>query len=343
MKAREAGKDKRAFKTSPRGHVGYLVGYVSSNIYRIWVPKLDRVIITRNVMFDKTRSYSEKTDPLEGNTEPLNSVLKLIELREDESREAAATLESVIDLEDDLSDTIVVQLPKSSGEQLQTSGVEDNVKDVELGLLTPERTPEPLAQGNIKLRDHIEEAETANSNRTELARDLRTPLVAGQGYDTTREPVSGSQEPVVTALRSSRRTTRLNSKALGALPTQPPEPKPVRKSTRESKPSAKKLAASFAVFKELAKGTERIKSFLNTYLPDQLEGIDESSDHQTMHAVIAAALQSEVKRPAITPAEHQSDLPKAPKFWRDLENHRYGAQFKADAKLELSNLKARDC
>ena len=72
------------------------------------------MIITRNVTFDETRSYSKETDLLEGNTEPLNSVLELIELKEDESREAAATLESVMDLEDDLSDTIVVQLPKSS-------------------------------------------------------------------------------------------------------------------------------------------------------------------------------------------------------------------------------------
>jgi hypothetical protein len=38
MKAREQDKDKRDFKVAPRGHIGYLVGYVASNIYRIWVP-----------------------------------------------------------------------------------------------------------------------------------------------------------------------------------------------------------------------------------------------------------------------------------------------------------------
>lgn len=35
---REAGHDKRGFKVSPRAHIGYLVGYVASNLYRIWVP-----------------------------------------------------------------------------------------------------------------------------------------------------------------------------------------------------------------------------------------------------------------------------------------------------------------
>ncbi len=38
MKEREAGQGRRAFKTTPRGHIGYLVGYYASNIYRIWVP-----------------------------------------------------------------------------------------------------------------------------------------------------------------------------------------------------------------------------------------------------------------------------------------------------------------
>ena len=63
--------------------------------------------------FNKKRSYSEETDLLEGNIKPLNSILKLIELKEDKSKEAAVTLKSVIDLEDDLLDIIVAQLPKS--------------------------------------------------------------------------------------------------------------------------------------------------------------------------------------------------------------------------------------
>jgi len=63
------------------------------------------------------------------------------------------------------------------------------------------------------------------------------------------------------------------------LPLQPSKLKPVRRSTRESKLLAKKAAASFAVFKEFAKGTDRIESFLNTYLLNQLEGINESSNY----------------------------------------------------------------
>jgi len=70
------------------------------------------------VTFNKKRSYSKETNLLEGNTKPLNLILELIELKEDKSRKAAATLKSVIDLEDDLLDTIIAQLPKSFRAQL---------------------------------------------------------------------------------------------------------------------------------------------------------------------------------------------------------------------------------
>jgi len=57
---------------------------VSSNIYRIWVPKLDRVIITWNVVFDENKSYSLKLEDLEEAPEQTNSALQLIEINEDE-------------------------------------------------------------------------------------------------------------------------------------------------------------------------------------------------------------------------------------------------------------------
>jgi hypothetical protein len=49
IKKREARKQKRAFKVNIRGHIKYLIRYYASNIYRIWVPMLNQVIIIRNV------------------------------------------------------------------------------------------------------------------------------------------------------------------------------------------------------------------------------------------------------------------------------------------------------
>ncbi|KAJ6436127.1 pogo transposable element [Purpureocillium lavendulum] len=62
----KAGHDIKLFKLSPRAHVGYLVGYQASNLYRIWVPKLNRVILSRDVRFNEEEFFDPtKEDELE--------------------------------------------------------------------------------------------------------------------------------------------------------------------------------------------------------------------------------------------------------------------------------------
>ncbi|OAQ57833.1 integrase core domain-containing protein [Purpureocillium lilacinum] len=66
----KAGKAINQFKLGPRAHVGYLVGYHASNIYRIWVPKLNQVILSRDVLFNEEEFFDpEKEEQLE--TEPV--------------------------------------------------------------------------------------------------------------------------------------------------------------------------------------------------------------------------------------------------------------------------------
>jgi hypothetical protein len=47
--------------------IGYLVGYRSSNIYRIWIPSLAKVISTRDVTFDEQIVFDGKTEDLYDN------------------------------------------------------------------------------------------------------------------------------------------------------------------------------------------------------------------------------------------------------------------------------------
>ena len=54
---RVVGREKRLFKTSPRGYIGYLVSYVITNVFRIQVPRLKKVIVTRDVTFNKRCFY----------------------------------------------------------------------------------------------------------------------------------------------------------------------------------------------------------------------------------------------------------------------------------------------
>jgi hypothetical protein len=45
-----------------RVHVGYLVGYTSTNIFRVWIPQLTRVVSARDVTFDEKKRYSPNDD-----------------------------------------------------------------------------------------------------------------------------------------------------------------------------------------------------------------------------------------------------------------------------------------
>lgn len=47
----------RREKMRPKAHIGFLVGYDSTNIYLIWIPSQRKVIRTRDVIFDEDRSY----------------------------------------------------------------------------------------------------------------------------------------------------------------------------------------------------------------------------------------------------------------------------------------------
>ena len=51
----------RTQKLLPRAHIGYLMGYDSTNIYRIWIPSKRQIVRTRNVTFDESKYY----DPTE--------------------------------------------------------------------------------------------------------------------------------------------------------------------------------------------------------------------------------------------------------------------------------------
>ena len=43
-----------------RAFIGYLVGYDSTNIFRIWIPSKQKVISTRDVTFKESLFYDSK-------------------------------------------------------------------------------------------------------------------------------------------------------------------------------------------------------------------------------------------------------------------------------------------
>jgi hypothetical protein len=72
-------KKKRLSKLDPRAYIGYLVGYNSTNIYRIWILYKGIVISTRDVIFDeKTFFNGKRTDILKDLYAELDTLIKKI-------------------------------------------------------------------------------------------------------------------------------------------------------------------------------------------------------------------------------------------------------------------------
>jgi hypothetical protein len=57
----------KKYKVAPRSLIGYLVGYDSTSIFRVWIPQKRKVIRTKDVIFDENKFY----DPQDPYTEEL--------------------------------------------------------------------------------------------------------------------------------------------------------------------------------------------------------------------------------------------------------------------------------
>lgn len=62
----------RKGKLQERAHIGHLLGYDSTNIFRVWIPSQRKVIRIRDVLFDETSLYNpDEPDLPQLITEPM--------------------------------------------------------------------------------------------------------------------------------------------------------------------------------------------------------------------------------------------------------------------------------
>jgi hypothetical protein len=79
-------KANRLQRFNPKAWIGYLVGYNSTNVYRIWNPVLNKVIVTRDVIFNEQETFNGdlealKDDMLHVRLDELSKSLVLLAIR----------------------------------------------------------------------------------------------------------------------------------------------------------------------------------------------------------------------------------------------------------------------
>jgi hypothetical protein len=140
-------------RQEPRANIGYLVGYESTNIFRLWIPILNKVVATRDVRFDETKFFRDSFD-----------------LDKDKVREEEETQSRTIEIPK-------LSKPESSYEERIWEIEDENTKtskdtsyEPTTGqLLTPETTPFPetqLTQQNLPSQ-YIHTPELREASREE--------------------------------------------------------------------------------------------------------------------------------------------------------------------------------
>ena len=143
----------RLNKLAPRAHVGYLVGYDSTNIFRIYIPSQKKVIRTRDVKFNEQLLYDDSQPDLANVLRVrADQMLEIINVRQ--IQDLRDELESSSDESDETLDEIQVDTDgrrqvDSGGNQeepnIESSEQQDSSSkdDSTPGLPTPDETPEP--------------------------------------------------------------------------------------------------------------------------------------------------------------------------------------------------------
>jgi hypothetical protein len=109
-------KISRTQKTELRAHIGYLVEYDSTNIFRIWIPSKKRVISTRDVTFKEDLFYNpKKLDMLYQLRKGIEEIIEIFEFSQirqqqedteniEQSSDTDSNIDSISDIEEEYED-----------------------------------------------------------------------------------------------------------------------------------------------------------------------------------------------------------------------------------------------
>src|SRR5436190_3976269 len=159
----------REQKLAPRAHIGYLVGYDSMNIYRIWMPSKKKIIRTRDVTFNKKLFYNPKEPDLAQILQlDVEQIVEVVDISSTDLNLLAENLDLDSDLDEDsdseneITNADFADTPDTVGRS--TIPTPDSSNSYTPMLPTPEETPEPEPE-----TEHDIDNRSASQLQTELS------------------------------------------------------------------------------------------------------------------------------------------------------------------------------
>lgn len=134
-------KSKHKQRLNPKAFIGYLVGYNSTNIYRIWNLATNRVIITRDILFNKSEFFSGdiqhiKDDLLHITTKEIEVLLHLVQIQTSDSELPESGSTNYFEDEE-----LYIAVREVNPDRLEYDSEDTIVVDLSLYYQTPEHTP----------------------------------------------------------------------------------------------------------------------------------------------------------------------------------------------------------
>jgi hypothetical protein len=195
-------------KMHPRAQIGYLVGYESRNIFRIWIPSKWEVIATRDVTFNESIFFDpEEIEKIDGMKVPVNNFfpINIKSIQADTEGELGETSRSTTDQQEKNQEPENTQLPTpraSKEPQTDTQSITEQGETI--GII-----PSPPSQ-----MSYISESNILEGPRTRQPRQFH--------FSTIIEPTCFQLIPPE-ALDKSLQRARVHRNEL------PPEPKSWKK------------------------------------------------------------------------------------------------------------------
>src|ERR1700722_1392688 len=137
-------------RTDPRAKIGFLVGYKSRTIFRVWIPEEKRVVSVRDVTFDESRFYDPAVDDPKFQAEVIRIApalqINITEASDDEAvQEPERPDQSSQEPGQSVQETEVQDRTIEESEAVETQDSLVLLKEPATQLLTPEKTPELIS------------------------------------------------------------------------------------------------------------------------------------------------------------------------------------------------------
>jgi hypothetical protein len=309
-------------KMAPRAEIGYLVGYVASNIWRIWFPHLDTVRACRDVVFDESRQYR----PEEADTTIPQDVRRAMpwavpEWSEEDEYQGVPPVSSGSDVVDDTS----VPQPDNNSvgtHEHSTIAVEhhDNARAFENNdrVITDNKTPDR----NVF---------PSPSPTPQAPRHTEVP--GSFPIEPSPSPVPLEAEGVSTGDRRSESPENQLQSELRSTADSPPPPGYREYGAKAPRDISADFSADNIIHGTRTRGK---KVHFGVATEEHLvEDPDESNQGVLMAFTAAISAPGPHRRP------HRDDLPQEPKNWHELVRHPHSDGFAEAARSEIKNLKAK--